>query len=251
MPRLPRLLLAALGLTLTLPMNAEPPPLPRLFVIGDSISIQYGPYLEKQVAGTFIYDRKQDAAGAPKATGNLDVPTGANGGDSDMVLAYLRHRRAHDPIRADILLLNCGLHDIKIPTATGVIQVPLERYRANLLGIIGEARAMHLRLVWVRTTPVFDEIHNPRSRAFHRFARDVDSYNAAADTIMAAADIPVIDLHGFSLKFLPTGFIDHVHYREEIREKQAAFIFDELRRLPLPTPPATKTANQPDAKTAP
>ena len=244
-----RFLFATLALPLS--MSAETPQLPRLFVIGDSISIQYGPYLEKRVAGTFAYDRKQDAAGAPRATSNLDVPIGANGGDSDMVLAYLRHRRAHDPVRADILLLNCGLHDIKTTPSTGAIQVPLERYRANLLAIIEETRAMHLRLVWIRTTPVFDETHNSRSQAFHRFARDVDAYNAAADAIMAAANAPAIDLNGFSAKFLPAGFIDHVHYREEIREKQAAFIFDELRRLLTPVPPATGIANPPMIRTQP
>lgn len=31
------------------------------------------------------YDRKKDDAGAPKAEHNLDVPNGANGGDSSMV----------------------------------------------------------------------------------------------------------------------------------------------------------------------
>jgi len=218
---------------MTVPASSPVP----LFIIGDSISIQYGPYLEKLVAGTFTYDRKQDDAGAPRATSNLDVPTGANGGDSDMVLAYLRHRRAHQPIPPGLLLLNCGLHDIKTSIVTGEIQVPLARYQENLRAILAEARAMNLEVVWVRITPVIDEIHNPRAEGFHRFARDVAAYNAAADAIMAGAGIRTIDLHAFSEKFLPAGFIDHVHFTEDVREKQAAFIFRQLTASSTPARP--------------
>ena len=218
--------------------NPSSPSLPRLFIIGDSISIQDAPFLEKLCPGTFIFDRKQDDAGSPKATSNLDVPTGANGGDSDMVLAYLRHRRAHNPIVADLVVLNCGLHDIKTDIKTRAIQVPLARYQSNLRAIIDEVAAMKLRLVWLRTTPVFDEIHNTRSTAFHRFARDVDAFNAAADAIMAEAGVPVIDLHGFSMPFLPAGFKDHVHYTPAIQQQQAAFIFQQLQLITAGPPRA-------------
>jgi len=53
-------------------------------IIGDSISIQYGPYLAKYVAPHCQYSRKEGEVG------NMDVPNGANGGDSSMVLEYLR-----------------------------------------------------------------------------------------------------------------------------------------------------------------
>lgn len=230
-----RFLRVTLPLSLTtLPMPAEPSTSLRLFVIGDSISIQYGPHLEKLVAGTFHYERKRDTSGDPEATRDLNVPTGANGGDSDMVVAYLRHRRAHDPIAADVLVLNCGLHDIKTEPATGMIQVPLAHYQANLRAIIDEAHAMNLRLVWMRTTPVIDEIHNTRSTAFHRYARDVAAYNTAADAIMGEAGVAIIDLHAFSTPHLPAGFSDHVHFIEPLREQQAAFIATELRRILTP-----------------
>lgn len=206
----------------------------RLFIIGDSISIQYCPYLEKLFEGTFVYDRKRDSAGAPKATSNLDVPTGANGGDTDMVLAYLRHRRAHDPIAADVLVINCGLHDIKVDVATRAIQVPIERYEQNLRGIVAEARAMKLRLVWINTTPVVDEVHNRLSTTFHRFARDLAAVNASAARVLGEAGVPIIDLHGFSAPLVPDGFIDHVHYSESVSEKQATFLFAELKRILAP-----------------
>lgn len=209
------------------PLQLVASPLPRLFVIGDSISIQYGPHLERFLSGSFAYDRKRDAAGA-KAEQNLDVPRGANGGDSAMVLAYLRARAAGEPIEAGVLLLNCGLHDIKTDIATQAKQVPPDAYARNLRAILAEARRMNLHVVWVRTTPVITEIHNARSRSFHRFAADVADYNAIADEIMAETKVPVIDLHGFSARFVPAGFVDHVHFSEDVREKQAAFIAGAL-----------------------
>ena len=54
-------------------------PLPTCYVIGDSISIQYGPYLESALGASWQYDRKSGDAEARK---NLDIPIGANGGDS-------------------------------------------------------------------------------------------------------------------------------------------------------------------------
>lgn len=207
---------------------ASASPSPRVFVIGDSISIQYGPYLERFLTGTFAYDRKRDGAGGAKAEHNLDVPQGANGGDSAMVLAYLKARAEREPIAADVLLLNCGLHDIKTDPQSGAKQVPAEAYARNLRSILEVARGMNLAVVWVRTTPVIDEIHNARSRSFHRHAADVAAYNAIADEIMTAAGVPIVDLHAFSARFVPAGFIDHVHFAEDVREKQAAFLAGAL-----------------------
>jgi lysophospholipase L1-like esterase len=148
-----------------------------------------------------------------------------------MVLAYLRQRRLHRPLPPGVLLLNCGLHDIKTDPATGARQVPLGRYADNLRAILDEARLQGQRVVWVRSTPVIDEIHNARSRSFRRHAADVAAYNEAADAIMRAAGVPAIDLHGFSLHLVPDGFVDHVHYNAACQEKQAAFIAGALRML--------------------
>lgn len=201
----------------------------RVFVIGDSISQQYGPYLETSLAPRFAYDRKRDAGSDVSV--NLDIPKGANGGDSAMVLAYLRVRREQDPIQADVLLVNCGLHDIKRHPQTRAIQVELPAYIANLRAILAEAAAQNLQVVWMRTTPVVDEIHNAKSTSFHRFAADVTAYNEAADAVMRTAGVPIVDLHSFSTSFVPAGFTDHVHYIEAVREKQAAFLARALFAL--------------------
>jgi len=202
----------------------------RLFVIGDSISIHYGPYLEKFLPDRFHYDRKRDA-GAEKAEANLDIPSGANGGDSRMVLDYLRLRRKHSPIPADLLLLNCGLHDVKTNIGTGARQVSSRDYEENLEAILEIVKAAGWRLLWVHTTPVVDAVHNRPGASFHRHAPDVEAYNAIASRLMEAAGVATIDLHAFSAKFAPEGFCDHVHYNEEVRALQGAFIAGRLSAI--------------------
>ena len=201
--------------------------LPRVFVLGASLTIQFGPYLEAELAGKFHYDRKR-ATDGKRAEDDLDFPQGENGGDSGMCLAYMRHRRQHDPIPADILVLSCGLHDIKTDPKTGAKQVPADQFRQNLRDILAEAAEMKLHVAWLRITPVVDAIHNERSKNFHRFTADVDRYNRIADVVMAEAGVHVIDFHTFCAAMLPDALIDHVHYNEEARAAQAKFIANDL-----------------------
>jgi lysophospholipase L1-like esterase len=206
--------------------------LPRLFVLGDSISNQYGPYLRQYLGGRWQYARK---TGMEPALQNLDPPHSDNGGDSAHVLAFLRAMQAYSGIDADVLLLNCGLHDLKSDLLTGKNQIPPDQYEANLLTIIPLVREMGLKPMWVRTTPVDDAVHNERpDMAFYRYAADCEVYNAIADGLMRQADLPLIDLHTFTLKLGDDLYCNHVHFHEHIREKQAAYIagwLDAYRRL--------------------
>ncbi len=208
--------------------------LPRLFVIGDSISMQYGPYLEAFLRGRWGYARR---GGEELAFRNLDLPQGANNGDSSMVLTYLRGWQSQGGLPADLLLLNCGLHDVKTDPATGDKQVPIEQYRINLVAIVELLAALRLPTAWVRTTPCDELIHNRRPNlAFHRFAADVDAYNQVADSIMAAAAIPTIDLHGFTLACGDDLYCDHVHFQAPVRRLQAAFLAGWVCRHGLERP---------------
>lgn len=202
--------------------------LPSVFVIGDSISIQYGPYLEQYLQGFLEYDRKRDDG---QSSANMDNPAGANGGDSGMVLDYVKIKLADPAFQPNILLLNCGLHDIKTPVGTSQKQVSLETYKSNLVEIFDLLTARGIKLVWVRTTPVDDEQHNSRQGSFHRFAADLYAYNEAADAIFSSREVPIIDLYQFTKNLGDDIFIDHVHYGEEVRAKQAAFIAGFLGQL--------------------
>jgi lysophospholipase L1-like esterase len=193
----------------------------KIYVIGDSISIGYGPYLEAYLRGVMEYSRK---TGEEEALVNLDTPRGANGGDSSMVLEFLQAKAGAGGIEADLVLINCGLHDIKTNPVTGAKQVTIDAYRRNLEAILAVVAGMGRQLVWIRTTPCDESIHNARQKTFHRFSADCTAYNAAADAIMRAAGVPCIDLYTFTLNMGPDLYCDHVHFPDPIRQKQAAFI---------------------------
>ena len=192
-----------------------------VYVIGDSISIQYGPFLERDLRGFMGYSRKE---GIEKAYEDLDVAQGANGGDSSMVLAFLQSMERDGGIDADVLLLNCGLHDIKSDPETRVNQVPLERYRTNLEEIVPLVGGMEPELVWVRTTPCDEKVHNRPGRKFFRFSGDCKAYNRVADEVMSGRGVPIVDLCNFTLNLGQDLYKDHVHYPKHVCEQQAAFI---------------------------
>jgi lysophospholipase L1-like esterase len=206
----------------------------RLFVLGDSISLHYGLYLEKSLGQSWRYERK------PGRTENTDRDSGPNGGDSFKVLEYLRKRRESAGIATDWLLFNCGLHDIKRDPVTGQVQVEREAYEKNLEQIIAIIRDLHVRPVWVRTTPVLESLHNvvPRQKAFNRFMKDVGAYNASADSIMAAAAVPTIDLFRFTETLMPAGTYDGVHFTDDVRQRQGEFVARALRALAVQDPSA-------------
>lgn len=195
-----------------------------LFVIGDSISMQYGPHLKQIVEGRFRYDRK---GGEQEAIVDLDRPEGANGGDSSMVLSYLNDLRAAGA-SFDLLLLNCGLHDIKIDKATEAVQVAEEPYRSNLKEIAALASGMAREVVWIRTTDAVDHVHNESpissSLSFRRFHADVVRYNEIADEVFREHRIPCLDLYRFTRVFGHSAYSDHVHFTDEISRLQAAYI---------------------------
>lgn len=195
--------------------------LPKVYVLGDSISIHYGPFLQQYLRGVMDYARKE---GEDEALLNLDNPAGANGGDSARVLAFLEAKSRAGGIDTDVLLVNCGLHDIRTDPQTGARQITSERYAENLRAIIATVATMKPKLVWIRSTSLNETVHNSRDVGFHRFTADLDAYNAIADTIMREAGVPIIDLHTFTLNLGDDLYCDHVHFHEPIRAQQAAFI---------------------------
>ena len=193
----------------------------KIYVIGDSISIQYGPYLQGYLKGFMEYSRKE---GEREALANLDYPQGANGGDSSMVLSFLRDKARTGGIDTDLLLVNCGLHDIKTDTVSGKKQVSIDLYEQNLRAMVDVVASMGLKLVWIRTTPCDEAVHNRGRMEFLRFSADNIAYNRVADQVMSEAGVPAIDLYTFTTNLGPDLYCDHVHFHVPVREKHAAFI---------------------------
>jgi lysophospholipase L1-like esterase len=205
----------------------------KIYVIGDSISIQYGPYLEANLRGIISYSRKE---GNEEALLNLDKPRGANAGDSGMVKTFLEAKLATGDLDTDLILLNCGLHDIKVDSKTNEIQVPLNKYRENLKAIVEIVAQMNCQLIWIQSTPIVDSIHNNQNYGFFRFSKDVQAYNQAAEEIMTRASIPIIDLFSYTKNLSGELYCDHAHFHDHVRQQHAAFIagwlmaFEQLRK---------------------
>ena len=195
----------------------------KVFIMGDSISMQYRPYLE-QYSNYKIHGKTGHEFTGP--------PQDPNGGDSRMVLDYLRKRFETDGFPYDFTLLNCGLHDIKCGKSNKAHQVPLQEYTRNLHEIVKLFATHNKPLSWVNITPVIDEVHNPKKPFwrksqidFHRYAKDVNEYNSSATKIMQQANIPTIDMYSFTQAIGGKEmYCDHVHFTENVRQLQAAYI---------------------------
>lgn len=77
---------------------------------------------------------------------------------------------------ADVLLLNCGLWDVKTDPKSGEAAVGIEEYAANLRAMVAVAKdELGVRqLLWCSTTPVDDHVHNVvHKQAWRRYNRDV------------------------------------------------------------------------------
>lgn len=151
-------------------------PVPKVFLIGDSIAGGYGPQVQHVLADEVQIQLRPE-----------------NGKDSRHVLSRAIVWLAGEYF--DVIHFNCGLHDIKRPRDSNIIQVPIEEYQTNLQRIVNLLGQYADVLVWARTTPVINGHPNPK-KSFDRFNRDVDAYNHVADQVMAAHGIAINDLHG-------------------------------------------------------
>lgn len=153
---------------------ADDPALPRVLLIGDSISVGYTLPVRDLLKGKANLHR---------------VPT--NAGTTRVTLEHLSEWVGTE--RWDVIHFNCGLHDLRI-LPDGTRQVSLEEYGRNLREIVARLRPMANILVWCSTTPVpGTEQEPPRSNA------DVLAYNALARRIMIEENVLIDDLYTFAL----------------------------------------------------
>ncbi|MDZ7765900.1 MAG: SGNH/GDSL hydrolase family protein [Melioribacteraceae bacterium] len=194
-----------------------------LHIIGDSISIEYGPFLKKFIEKYFTYSRKEGRVG------DFDLPEGANAGDSSMVLEYLKKCKT-EKVHWDIVLINCGLHDIKIYKDFN--QISIRRYERNLEEIFKLTKLLSDQTIWLNITPVIDDLHNSFKKEFKRYNSDVIKYNEIGKRLAQSNCAFFIDLYEFC-KALGGQEIyrDHVHFIDTVQKLQAAFIAGHLKTL--------------------
>jgi lysophospholipase L1-like esterase len=146
--------------------------LPRVLLIGDSISMGYTLRVRAALAG------KANVHRAPTNCG----PTSKGLAEMDGWLGTGHW---------DVIHFNFGLHDLKY-LKPGVQNVPPQQYDANLRKLVTRLKQTGAKLVWATTTPVPEKTKPPQ---YPRFPNDIGSYNAIAAAIMKENGIVTNDLY--------------------------------------------------------
>lgn len=151
----------------------DDPKLPRVLLIGDSISIGYTLPTRKLLEGKANVHRIP-TNGGPTINGLKNID------------AWLGDKKW------DVIHFNWGLHDLKMDAA-GKHQVALDQYEKNLCLLITKMRKTGATLIWASTTPVPEaKVNPPRKNA------DVLAYNRAAAQVMKEEEVAVNDLYTFA-----------------------------------------------------
>ena len=191
--------------------------LPRVLIIGDSISIGYTLPTRALLKGKVNLHR---------------IPT--NGGPTTKGLAEIEKWLGKS--KWDLIHFNWGLHDLKYmgpkgenlfpKEKGGKMQVPIEDYEKNLEKLVARMKKTGAKLVWRNTTPV-----PPGSKG--RYVGDSARFNEAAARVMDKHDVPTLDLFTPSKKNMKAWMRPaNVHYFPEGSKKLAEIVAtDILKRL--------------------
>ncbi len=182
-------------------------------IIGDSISLGYTPTVERELASIA---RVRHCPG--------------NSGDSANLLANLRTWLAEP--RPDLVVLNCGLHDVRRERNTGNPQVPIDQYRSNLRAAFETIRTTGCSIVWATTTPVIEDRHQA-SKPWDRWNKDIDAYNDVALELAREAGALIIDLHAAARALGLDAAIsnDGVHFTHGAYEALGQMLAAQLREI--------------------
>jgi acyl-CoA thioesterase-1 len=169
----------------------DDPKLPRVLIIGDSISIGYTVPTRELLAGVANVHRVPENGG-PTINGIKKIDAWLNDGKWDAV---------H---------VNFGLHDVKIDK-DGKHQVPIDAYEKNLRELVKKLKATKAKVVWASTTPVpKGKLSPPRKDA------DVVAFNAVAKKIMEENDVAIDDLYDFAKpKLEKIQLKENVHFTKD------------------------------------
>lgn len=159
----------------------DDPQLPRVLLIGDSISIGYTLPVRELLKGKANVHRPATNCG-PTTRGLAEIDEWLGEGDWD------------------VIHFNWGLHDLKYINDNGALtdvgngtqQVPLDEYEKNLKALVKRLQQTGAKLIWRSTTPVPEGAQG-------RVVGDASRYNAVAAQIMAEAGIPIDDQYAFCL----------------------------------------------------
>jgi len=163
----------------------DDPALPRVLLIGDSISRGYTLAVRKQLAGKANVHRAPTNCGSSvNGVEKLDIWLGQG--------------------KWDVVHFNFGIHDVQK-------SIPMDTYLKNLEVIVGRLKATGAKVVFATTTPIQEDLtkkQNPATAVVER--------NKAAMEIMKKNEVPVDDLFtAITPKLAEYQNVKDVHFKEE------------------------------------
>lgn len=191
----------------------DEPGLPRVLLIGDSISIGYTVGVREQLKGVANVHRIAENGGSTRdGLAKVDRWLQTDGGG-----------------KWDVIHFNFGLHDLKHwkdnkldlagPQVTSV-----EDYEKNLREITAKLLATGAKVIFATTTPV------PEGSA-GRVSRDELPYNEAARRVMQDLKVPVDDLHAVvAEKIDKLQLPKNVHFTADGSKALAEQVAGEIRK---------------------
>jgi lysophospholipase L1-like esterase len=180
--------------------------LPRVLLIGDSISIGYTLPTRKLLEGKANVHR---------------IP--ANGGPTIRGLESIDKWLGEKSW--DVIHFNWGIHDLR-HQPNGQRQVEPADYEANLRKLVARLKTTHAKLIWASITPIPKGKLNP-DRTFG----DEVEYNAIAAKVMNEHSIPINDLHGYIRpRFEELQRPSDLHYKPEGSDFLAQKVAEEIER---------------------
>ena len=161
----------------------DDPSLPRVLLIGDSISIGYTVPVQTLLKGKANVHRAPTNCG-PTTRGLEQIDSWLGDGNWN------------------VIHFNWGLHDLKYMGPTGQNladpkaegshpQVPIDQYEENLRKLVKRLKKTGAKLIWCSTTPV-------PAGSKGRVVGDAVKYNTTAAKVMQENDVMINDLYGFA-----------------------------------------------------
>lgn len=220
--RIAALLVLALSVTFSVPAGEraepekKPTALPKVLIIGDSISLGYTPHVR-----TILKDK----AVVKHNKGNAQH----TGTGLERIDAWL------GDTQWDVIHFNWGLWDLcyRNPDSkvqgnrdkvNGTVTMTLEQYEKNLDRLVTRLKKTNAKLIWAHTTVV------PRDEAGRRLGDD-KKYNDVAARVMHKHGVTINDLNELTRDFPPELFTKpgNVHYKKDGYKRIAAQVAEALQ----------------------
>jgi lysophospholipase L1-like esterase len=182
------------------------PGLPRVLIIGDSISMGYTAPVRKLLEGKANVHRIP-VNGGPTKNGTKNIDSWLGDG------------------KWDVIHFNWGIHDLKI-MEDGKRQVEPTDYEKNLRDLVAKMKATGAKLIWATTTP----IPNGKMEPDRKFGQ-VKEYNEIAAKVMTESGVPTNDLNGhITPQFDKLARPKDLHYTTEGSEYLAKKVAEEIEK---------------------